>query len=224
MNTGMRATGTGLLGLIVFGLVLFLPAWTFAYWQAWVFIAVFTISTSVPGVYLALKHPAALERRMHAGPAAETRRAQKVIISGALLSLPVVMVFSAFDYRSGWSPVPAAVSVLGDVLVALGLGIAMLVVIQNNYAAANITVEANQKVISTGLYGIVRHPMYVGTLIMMIGMPLALDSWWGLAVLIPGVIGLVFRILDEEQLLKQELAGYREYTRKVHYRLIPYVW
>lgn len=224
MNTGLRAAGTGLLGLVVLGLVLFLPAWTFAYWQAWVFIAVFTISTSVPGIYLGLKNPAALERRMHAGPAAETRTVQKVIITGALLSLPAVMIFSAFDHRFGWSPVPAAVSVIGDALVALGLGIAMLVVIQNSYAAANITVEAEQKVVSTGLYGIVRHPMYVGTLIMMISIPLALDSWWGLAVLIPGLIGLVFRILDEEKMLKQELAGYSEYTRKVHYRLVPYVW
>lgn len=100
----------------------------------------------------------------------------------------------------------------------------MLVVIQNSYAAANITVEAGQKVISTGLYGLVRHPMYVGALIMMAGIPLALDSWWGLVILIPGVIGLAFRILDEEKMLKQELDGYSEYTQKVHYRLVPYVW
>jgi protein-S-isoprenylcysteine O-methyltransferase Ste14 len=224
MSTGLRATGTGLLGLLVFGLALFLPAGTFAYWQAWAFIAVFIVSTSVPGVYLALKHPAALERRMHAGPAAETRMVQKVIISGALLSLPAVMVFSALDHRSGWSPVPTAVSVCGEILVALGLGFAMLVVIQNSYAAANVIVEEDQKVISTGLYGIVRHPMYVGTLIMTIGIPLALGSWWGLAILLPVVAGLVLRILDEERLLTQELAGYREYRRQVHYRLVPYVW
>ena len=221
MKTGLQAAGTALIGLIVFGLVLFLPAWTFNYWQAWVFIAVFTISTMVPSIYLSLTNPEALRRRMNAGPAAETRTVQKIIITGALLSLPVVMIFSAFDYRFSWSPVPAAVSIVGDALVALGLGMAMFVVIQNSYAAANITVEAGQRVISTGLYGIVRHPMYVGTLIMMIGIPLALGSWWGLAILIPGVIMLAFRILDEEKMLKQELDGYSEYTQKVRYRLVP---
>lgn len=232
MKTGLQAAGTGLIrilvlsliGLVVFGLLLFLPAWTFNYWQAWVFIAVFTISTTIPSIYLLLKNPVVLERRMHAGPAAETRTMQKIIISGAFLLLPAMMVLSAFDHRFGWSPVPAAVSVIGDALVAIGLGITWLVVTQNSYAASNITVEAGQKVISTGLYGFVRHPMYVGVLIMMAGIPLALDSWWGLVILIPGVIGLIFRILDEEKMLKQELEGYSEYTHKVHYRLVPYVW
>jgi protein-S-isoprenylcysteine O-methyltransferase Ste14 len=224
MKMGLQAVVTGLIGLVAFGLLLFLPAWTFNYWQAWVFIAVFTVSTIVPSIYLGLKNPAALERRMHVGPAAETRTVQKWIISGAFLSLLAVMVFSAFDHRFGWSPVPTAVSVIGDALVAIGLGIIMLVVIQNSYAASNITVEAGQKVISTGLYGLVRHPMYVGALIMMVGIPLALDSWWGLVILIPSVIGLVLRILDEEKMLKQELDGYSEYTQKVHYRLVPYVW
>lgn len=224
MKTGLQAVGTGLLGLVVFGLMLFLPAWTFNYWQAWVFIAVFTISTSVPSIYLSLKNPAALQRRMHAGPAAETRTVQKIIISSAFLLLPAVMVFCAFDHRFGWSPAPTAVIVIGDALVAVGLGISMLVVTQNSYAAASVTVEAGQKVITTGLYGFVRHPMYVGALIMMVGIPLALDSWWGLVILIPGVIGLVLRILDEEKMLNQELDGYSEYMQKVHYRLVPYVW
>jgi protein-S-isoprenylcysteine O-methyltransferase Ste14 len=224
MKTGLQAVGVALIGLVVFGLLLFLPAWTFNYWQAWAFIVVFTISTSAQGIYLKLKNPAALERRMHAGPAAETRTAQKIIITGGFLSLPAVMIFSAFDHRFGWSPVPTAVSLIGDALVAIGLGITTLVIIQNSYAAANITVEASQKVISTGLYGIVRHPMYVGVLIMVVGIPLALDSWWGLVILIPAVIVLALRILDEEKALKQELDGYNEYTQKVHYRLVPYVW
>lgn len=224
MKTGLQVAVTVPIGLIVFGLLVFLPAWTFNYWQAWVFIAVFAISTLVPSVYLSLKNPAVLERRMHAGPAAETRTAQKIIISGAYLLLPAMMVLSAFDHRFGWSPVPAVVSVIGDALVVIGLGITWLVLRQNSYAASNITVEAGQKVISTGLYGFVRHPMYVGVLIMMVGIPLALGSWWGLVILIPGVIGLIFRILDEEKMLKQELDGYSEYTHKVHYRLVPYVW
>jgi protein-S-isoprenylcysteine O-methyltransferase Ste14 len=113
---------------------------------------------------------------------------------------------------------------IGDVLVAVGLGLAMLVVQQNSYAAATITVEAEQTLVSTGLYGLVRHPMYFGALIMMIGTPLALDSYWGLVVLIPSLFVLAFRILDEEEALKQELTGYVEYTDQVHHRLVPGVW
>src|SRR5437763_16683817 len=111
MKTGLQAALTGLIGLVVFGLMLFLPAWTFNYWQAWVFIAVFTISTIVPSIYLSQKNPAALERHMHVGPGAETRTVQKFIITGAFLSLPAVMVFSAFDHRFGWSLAPTTGSV-----------------------------------------------------------------------------------------------------------------
>jgi protein-S-isoprenylcysteine O-methyltransferase Ste14 len=135
-----------------------------------------------------------------------------------------MVVVSALDFRLGWSTVPAAVSVAGDVLVAAGLGIAMLVVIQNSYAAANVKVETGQKLVSTGFYGLVRHPMYFGNVMMMIGVPLALASYWGLVFIIPGLTVLGLRIGDEEALLRQELTGYREYTEKVHYRLVPYVW
>jgi protein-S-isoprenylcysteine O-methyltransferase Ste14 len=224
MKTALQMTATSLLGLAVFGLLLFLPAGTFNYWQAWVFIAVFSFCTLAPSVYLLVTNPAALQRRMHAGPTAETRTAQKIVITGAFLLLPAVMVLSALDHRFGWSPVSTTMSVLGAALVAIGLSLTQLVVIQNSYAAANITVESEQKVVSTGLYGIVRHPMYVGVLIMMVGIPLALGSYWGLLVLVPGVLALVVRILDEEKMLRQELDGYDEYTEKVHNRLVPYVW
>jgi protein-S-isoprenylcysteine O-methyltransferase Ste14 len=100
----------------------------------------------------------------------------------------------------------------------------MLVIQQNNYAAATVRVEADQKLASRGLYKLVRHPMYAGNLILMVGIPLALGSYWGLLLIIPSLLVLVFRILDEEKLLSQELAGYREYTRRVRYRLVPYVW
>ena len=196
------------IGLIVFGLLVFWPAGTFDYWQGWAFIAVFAIATLLPSIYLAVRNPEALRRRMQAGPGAETRTVQKVISVVAFGSLAAMIVVSALDFRYGWSMVPAAVSVAGDVLVALGLGIAMLVVIQNGYAAANITVEAGQQLTSTGLYGLVRHPMYFGNVIMMVGIPLALGSYWGLLVVVPGLIGLGLRIVDEEKLLTQELAGY----------------
>jgi protein-S-isoprenylcysteine O-methyltransferase Ste14 len=224
MKTGVRATASSVFGLAILGLLLFLPAGTLNYWQGWAFIATSLVATILPTIYLARTNPAALQRRMHAGPKAETRAFQKVVIIGAFLAFLGMLAFSAYDHRMGWSHVPPWVCVLGDVLVAAGLGISMLVVIQNGYAAATITVETGQTVVSGGVYKFVRHPMYVGNVIMMIGIPLALGSYWGLFFVLPGVLVLVFRILDEEELLTQELAGYSEYTQRVRYRLMPYVW
>ena len=182
------------------------------------------MATLVPTIHLYITNPAALRRRMHAGPRAETRSAQKIIITVAFAAIFVLLAFSAFDHRMGWSTVPGWVSVLGDVLVAAGLGIAMLVIAQNNYAASTVRVEEGQQVVSGGVYKFIRHPMYVGNLIMMLGIPLALGSYWGLLFVIPDVVVIVFRILDEEKLLTQELPGYHEYAQRVRYRLMPNVW
>ena len=145
-------------------------------------------------------------------------------MGGVWLSLAAMVVISVLDHRFGWSPAPTTICLVGDVLVAVGLGVAMLVVIQNSHAAATVRVEAGQQVVSTGLYGLVRHPMYTGNLILMIGIPLALGSYWGLVFVVPGLIVLALRIRDEEKLLKEDLDGYREYTRNVRYRLVPHVW
>ncbi|HET6732536.1 methyltransferase family protein [Mycobacterium sp.] len=224
MKIALQTVASGLFGLVFFGVLLFWPAGTLQYWQAWVFIAVFMVATLVPSIYLAVNDPAALQRRMKAGPMAETRLVQKLVIIGTIAAVVAVLVVSALDYRFGWSHVPPAVVIVGNILVAVGLGLAQLVVIQNSYAAATITVEAEQTVVSTGLYGLVRHPMYFGTVIMMIGTPLALGSYWGLLAIVPALPVLVARIDDEEKLLQQELDGYNEYMQKVHYRLVPYVW
>jgi protein-S-isoprenylcysteine O-methyltransferase Ste14 len=224
VKIALQSIVSGLVGLVVFGLLVFWPAGTFNYWRGWAFIVVFAASTTIPSLYLAVKNPAALKRRMHAGPAAETRLLQKIIISIAFLAMGATIVVSALDFRLGWSSVPAAVSVAGDVLVAVGLGIAMLTTIQNGYASANITVESGQELVSTGMYSVVRHPMYFGNVVLMIGIPLALGSYWGLLFVIPGLAVLTTRILDEEKVLTQQLAGYRAYAERVHYRLVPYVW
>jgi protein-S-isoprenylcysteine O-methyltransferase Ste14 len=224
MKTAVQFTLSSIIGLGVLGFILFYPAGTFNYWQAWVFIVVFTAGTIFPSLYLARKDPAALRRRMHGGPLAEARTAQKFIIIGAFAGIFGMIAFSAYDHRMGWSSVPAWLSVIGDVLIVVGLVAGVLVVAQNSYAAATVTVEAGQTVASRGLYRLVRHPMYAANLVLMVGMPLSLGSYWGLLLLIPGVLVLVFRILDEEKLLTQELGGYREYTQRVHYRLVPYVW
>ncbi|MCW2730197.1 MAG: Isoprenylcysteine carboxyl methyltransferase [Mycobacterium sp.] len=207
-----------------FGLALFLPAGTLHYWQAWVFIGVFMATTMGPSFYLAAKYPAALQRRLKGGPTAETRPVQRIVMTATVLSVVAQLVLSALDHRFGWSSVPGRVVILGDVLVGVGLLVAQLVVVQNNYAAATITVEADQPLVCTGLYGMVRHPMYLGALVMMLGTPLALDSYWGFLALVPAFLALAVRIIDEEKMLTAELAGYDEYSRRVRHRLVPGVW
>jgi protein-S-isoprenylcysteine O-methyltransferase Ste14 len=224
VKIAVRLGVSSIIGLVVLGLMLFYPAGTFDYWQAWVFIAIFAIATLVPSVYLARTNPAALRRRMHGGPLAEARTVQKFVIILAFAGLFGMIAFSALDHRMGWSSVPAVVCVIGEVLVVTGLTVAMFVVIQNSYAAATVRVEEGQRLASRGLYKLVRHPMYSADVILMLGIPLALGSYWGLLGLTLGVLALVLRILDEEKLLTQQLAGYREYTQRVRYRLIPNVW
>jgi protein-S-isoprenylcysteine O-methyltransferase Ste14 len=224
MKTALQALTTSIIGFGVFLLMVFLPAGTFDYWRGWTFIAVFAAATTIPSIYLATTNPAALKRRMQAGPAAETRPLQKIIITLAFVSMGAMIVVSALDFRFGWSSVPAAVSIAGDLLVGVGLLIAMVTTIQNGYAAANINVESDQKVVSTGVYSVVRHPMYFGNVVMMVGVPLALGSYWGLLFVIPGLAVLATRIVDEEKALTLELTGYRDYAQRVHYRLVPGVW
>jgi protein-S-isoprenylcysteine O-methyltransferase Ste14 len=224
VKTFVQALISSAIGLVVFGLLVFVPAGTFDYWRGWAFIGVFAVATLIPSVYLAKNNPAALRRRMQVGPQAETRPMQKIVIASALMLMGAMIAVSALDFRFGWSTVPTAVSIVGLVLVAAGLTIAMLVTIQNGYAAANVKVEEDQQLSSTGWYGLVRHPMYSGNVILMIGIPLALGSYWGLLFVVAGLGVLAVRIADEEKLLTQQLAGYRDYMQTVHYRLVPYVW
>jgi protein-S-isoprenylcysteine O-methyltransferase Ste14 len=223
VKTISKTLVVGIVQLVVLGLLLFLPAGTFDYWQAWVLV-VLAISTWISGVYLLRADPATLQGRTRGGPTAETRMVQKVAIGGLWLSLATMLVVSVLDHRFGWSSVPTAISLVGDVLVAVGLAVPVLVVTQNSYAATTVRVGADQKVVSTGLYGLVRHPMYTGNVIMMVGIPLALGSYWGLVFVVPGLIVLAWRVRDEEKLLQEKLDGYREYTQKVHYRLVPCMW
>lgn len=224
MKAVARVVAFGVVELFVFGLVLFSLAGTLDFWQAWVFLAVFALSTWIPSIFLQRADPEAHRRRKHAGPAAETRMLQKVLIGAWYLSLAAMVVISALDHRFGWSAVPTAICVAGDVLVVVGLGVTSLVVIQNSFAASTVQVESGQKVVSTGLYGVVRHPMYTGNLLTIVGFPLALGSYWGLLPVVAGLTMLVIRIRDEEKLLVEELDGYREYAQKARYRLVPYMW
>lgn len=185
---------------------------------------VFMSSVNAIGVYLSIKDPALLERRKNVGPAVEQNVAQRLNMSLAIVSIVALLAYCALDHRFEWSPVPAYVSLIGDLLVVLGLFFIFFVFRANSFGASTVQTFENQEVISTGPYAVVRHPMYVGVLVMMIGVPLALGSWTGLAVLVVAVPALVWRILDEEKLLQNDLPGYAKYAQKVRYRLVPYIW
>jgi protein-S-isoprenylcysteine O-methyltransferase Ste14 len=225
MNDLNKKAFSGLLGvLLVMGALLFIPAWTLAYWQAWAFLAVFGGSSLAITLYLMKKDPQLLERRMRGGPVAEKEMSQKIIQTLTAIMFIAMLVVPALDHRFGWSEVPLYVAMAGDVFVTVGFLIIFLVYKENTFASATIEIAPDQKVISTGLYALVRHPMYMGGLLLLVGMSLSLGSWWGLCIFLIFIPALAWRTLDEERFLATNLPGYSEYLDKVRYRLVPGVW
>lgn len=188
------------------------------------FLFVIFVSALLITVYLMKNDPELLERRINAGPGAEKEKRQKVIQSLASLAFIALFIVSALDHRFEWSTLPVYAVAAGNVLVVLGLLAVFLVFKENSYASATIEIGSAQKVISTGPYAIVRHPMYAGAFIMLFGIPLALGSRWGLVPVILMVATIVWRLLDEEKFLAENLDGYLEYQKKVKYRLVPFIW
>ena len=225
MNSlNLKAFG-GFLGLFVaMAALLFIPAWTLDYWQAWVFLGVFLLPALAVTIYLMKKDPQLLARRVYAGPTAEKETSQKIIQCITSLGFMAMLVVPALDHRFHWSCVSFYGVVAGDLLVALGFFIIFLVYKENTFASATIEIYPGQKVISTGLYALVRHPMYMGGLLFFIGIPLSLGSWRGLFVYLLIMPALIWRIYDEERFLTKNLPGYAEYKNNVKYRLIPFVW
>ena len=210
--------------IVVMGLLLFVPAGTMQYWQAWVYLAIFMGASVLVSLYLIKKDPELLRRRMSGGPTAEKETTQKIIMLFASMGFIALLVVPALDYRFGWSVVPLSVVTAGDILVAIGFYFIFLVYKENTFAAATIEVAKNQKVISTGPYALVRHPMYASALLYLIGTPLALGSYWGLLALAFMMSFLIWRLVDEEEFLAKNLPGYMEYQKKVQHHLVPYVW
>jgi protein-S-isoprenylcysteine O-methyltransferase Ste14 len=220
----MKATGRLLaLPLIMAGL-LFIPAGTLDYWQAWVFIAAYFLSTLVVTLYLAKWNPKLLARRMRGGPTAEKEPAQKIIMFLASVAFIVLITLPGFDRRFGWSDMPPAVTLAGDLLMMLGWLVIFFVFRENTFASSTVELAPEQKVISTGPYALVRHPMYAAGLVIILGTPLALGSWWDLLVILAVIPVLIWRLVEEEKFLARSLPGYGDYQRKLPYRLVPGVW
>lgn len=215
---------SSVIGIIVLLALLFIPAGTLKYWQGWAYAAVAIIASGAYTIYLAKYDQALLKRRSEAGISHEKEPAQKVIISFFFAAFIALVVLPPLDVRFGWSNLPWYVSVFGDALVVVSFYIFYLVSKVNSYAAANVRVEEGQKVIDTGMYGWVRHPMYFGALFLIVGTPLALGSWWTLLLIPLFMPVLYFRIANEEKVLLRDLQGYAEYRQKVRYRLIPRIF
>jgi protein-S-isoprenylcysteine O-methyltransferase Ste14 len=218
-----RALRSSLFGVLALAALLFVPAGTLDYWQAWLFMAVFVCTSGAITAYLAIHDPKLLERRMNVGPRAEKEPAQKIIMVLATLGFIAMLVFPVLDHRFGWSPVSASMSILGDVLIALGFC--------SSFSCSGKTATAPPRSrLPRGKPSLRRarmrswHPMYAGALVMLIGTPLALGSWWGLFALLLISPVLIWRLLDEERFLRQNLPGYMEYQTKVKYRLLPFIW
>ena len=215
---------SSVLGAVVLLTLIFVPAWTLRYWRGWAYVVVFTICCSAYTMYLAQHDPALLKRRTEAGISHEKESTQKVVIAFLYAAFIALLVLPPLDVRFGWSLMPWQVSIVGDALVAFSFYVFYLVSKVNTYAAANVRVEEGQKVISTGVYKFVRHPMYFAALFLLVGTPVALGSWWTLLLFPVFIPMLVVRILNEERVLMRDLPGYIEYVHKVRYRLIPSVW
>ncbi|NTU56164.1 MAG: isoprenylcysteine carboxylmethyltransferase family protein [Anaerolineales bacterium] len=208
-------------GLLFIGALLFLPAGTFNYWQAWVWLATLFIPMGVSLVYLLKMDPALLERRTRTN---EMRPEQRRIIMASAVYLLIIFILPGFDVRYGWSNVPAWLCLAADGVVLASYILYLLVLKTNTFASRVIEVEQGQQVITSGPYALVRHPMYLAMILMMTATPLALGSYWAMLPSVLFILLLAARAKNEEELLLTELKGYREYTQKVRYRLFPGVW
>lgn len=208
-------------GAVLLGLLLFLPAWTFNYFGAWLFLGVLLIPVMIMGAVLFVKAPALLEKRLQDK---EKEASQKGVVALSGLMFIGGFVLSALDFRFGWSSVPFWLTISAAAVFLIGYAVFAEVMRENAYLSRTVEVQEGQKVVSTGLYGVVRHPMYLATLLMFLPMPLILQSLWGLIPFALYPVIIVVRILNEEKVLTEGLDGYAEYKKKVKYRLLPFVW
>jgi protein-S-isoprenylcysteine O-methyltransferase Ste14 len=225
MDSDRNLAAKGIAGMTVtvavMAALVFLSAWTLRYWQAWLFVATYAACSAFMAADLWKRDRALLKRRMRGGPLAEAEPAQKIIMLVVSIEFILLLVVPGLDHRFGWTTVPPAVSVLGDIIMIVGFFTTLRVLQENSFAASTINVASDQRVISTGPYAVVRHPMYACASLIMLGIPLVLGSYWGVLVFVAMVPVLIWRLLDEEAFLAKNLAGYTQYQSKVRWRLIP---
>jgi protein-S-isoprenylcysteine O-methyltransferase Ste14 len=210
--------------LIILGVLLFLPAWSFNFWEAWSYLLIFLLSAILITTYFLRKDPKLLGRRLSVGLNAEKEKSQNVIHTLAILFSVLLVVVPGFDHRLQWSEVPSYLVIIGDIFVLIAFVIGFLVFKENSFASRTIEVVTNHTVISTGPYRIVRHPMYSGALLMFLFTPIALGSFWALLLALPLMVVIIVRLLHEEKFLVSNLLGYKEYCQHIRYRLVPQIW
>ena len=210
-----------MIGVCAVGALLFLPAWTLNYPYGWLFMGLLFVPMLIMGAVMAWRAPDLLRKRLDGK---EKEKAQQGVVALSGLMFPAGFIVSALDFRFGWSSVPLWLVVVASVLFLVGYGLYAEVMRENAYLSRTVEVQEGQQVISTGLYGVVRHPMYLATLFMFLPLPLILGSLWGLIPFALYPVVIVTRILNEEKVLREGLQGYEEYTEKVKYRLVPFIW
>ena len=208
-------------GLLLVGLLLFLPAGTFAYWQAWLFIGILFVPMFIAGIVLIVRQPELLRKRLDAK---EQQQEQKWVVALSGLMFIAVFVVAGLSLRFGWYMLPDWAVFVATVVFLAAYALYAEVMRENVWLSRTIEVQENQQVVSTGLYGIVRHPMYSATLLLFLSMPLVLASPWSFAIMLLYIPIITLRIRNEEQVLERELKGYTEYKQRVKYKLIPFIW
>jgi len=208
-------------GLLLVGMLLFLPSGSFAFLNGWLFICLLFVPMFILGVVMFFKAPSLLEKRL---TAKEKENTQKGVVAVSGLLFLIGFIVAGLDYRFGWSYVPEWAVIAASAVLLVSYGLYAEVMRENAYLSRIIEVRQGQKVVSTGLYGIVRHPMYAVTVWLFLSIPIVLGSWWSFLCFLPYVSVIVVRILNEEKVLEAGLEGYAEYKNKVKYRLIPFVW
>ena len=210
-----------LAGVILIGLLIFLPAGTFSFFNGWLFMIILFVPMFLAGIVMMFKNPALLKSRLNAK---EKQREQNVVIKLSGIMFLMGFIVAGLDFRFNWFTVPKGVVIGGTIVFLIAYILYAEVLKENTYLSRTIEVQKNQKVIDTGLYGIVRHPMYSATLLLFLSMPLVLGSIYSFLIFLAYPLIIAKRIKEEEKFLEKELEGYREYKQKVKYRLIPFIW
>ena len=217
----IQALAKFLLGFIIIALLLFIPAGTLNYFNGWLFIALLFVPMFVVGIIMLYKSPELLKRRLNAK---EEENEQKIVLLVSGIMFLAAFVLAGLNFRFGWFKLPQTVILIASIIFLLSYIMYGEVLRENMYLSRTVEVSENQKVVDSGLYGIVRHPMYTSTIFLFLSMPLILDSIFSFVIMLIHPIIIIFRIKNEEKVLENELEGYTEYKEKVKYRLIPYIW